>query len=108
MLSNVGETTAGKSTFLNLLLGMDVLATSVLSCTSVITTIRYGAKSCARVIFNDPGRADLHLNLDEDGLKQFRNFTFLGQDRDKDHGMQEVQLFLPSEILKVSLTKEQP
>lgn len=78
------------------------LPTSTLSCTSVITTIRYGKRRTAKIIFKDPNREDIFLDLEAGDVQQFRNFTFLEQDRDKDHGMQEVQVTVPSDLLKVS------
>ena len=38
-------------------------------------------------------------------MKKFNSYTFMGQNRDKDHGVREVQVRVPSELLKVSYTE---
>ncbi len=49
----VGEFNAGKSTFLNALLGEQVLATGVLPTTSHVGVIRYGPRAIARLTEHD-------------------------------------------------------
>jgi tetratricopeptide (TPR) repeat protein len=49
----VGEFNAGKSTFLNALLGEQVLATGVLPTTSHVGVIRYGPRAVARLTEHD-------------------------------------------------------
>jgi len=103
----IGQSTAGKSSFLNLLLNLGgFLPTSTLCCTSVITTIRYGTKRTATILFKDPGKQDDILDLEKEcDMKKFNSYTFMGQNRDKDHGVREVQVRVPSELLKVSYTE---
>lgn len=104
VLQTSGETTAGKSSFLNLLFNMDgFLPTSTLSCTSVITTIRYGEKRTARIIYMNTDKPDRQLDLEADGIEEFRKHTYLSQDRDKNHGIKEVCVTVPSDLLKVNL-----
>ncbi|XP_078655565.1 uncharacterized protein LOC144902179 [Branchiostoma floridae x Branchiostoma belcheri] len=49
-----GETSSGKSTLLNVLLGENILPSSVLSTTSVICEIKYGTKKKAVVHLRNP------------------------------------------------------
>ncbi|OPY59211.1 MAG: Bacterial dynamin-like protein [Pelotomaculum sp. PtaU1.Bin035] len=49
----LGEFKRGKTTFLNALLGADLLPTAVVPLTSIVTLIRYGEKFSAKVTFLD-------------------------------------------------------
>jgi len=70
----LGQFNRGKSTFINALLGMKTLPTSVLPLTSVPTIIEYGAKLSCRVRFLN-GKEDLAVNdcaeRIENTLRQF-------------------------------------
>lgn len=63
--------------------------------------MRYGEKRTATILFKDPTRKSVFLDLEGEGMKEFHNFTFIGQNRDTDHGIKEVQVTLPSALLKV-------
>ncbi|MCL4423892.1 MAG: dynamin family protein [Firmicutes bacterium] len=65
-LAVVGEFKRGKSTLINALLGEELLPSAVVPLTSVITSIRYGERRQARVIFLDGSTAEIplaHLEL---------------------------------------------
>ena len=98
-----GETSAGKSRALNLLLGMSLLPVHHNSCTSVITRISYAAtyrslimyRDGTRKVFSDPSRIKEELwgmiyESDESG-------------RNNVSEIQEVCIEIPCPILKVSL-----
>src|SRR5271157_6288687 len=52
-LAVVGEVNAGKSTFINALLGREVLASSCLQCTSAIVEVIHSEKEYVRVLYAD-------------------------------------------------------
>jgi GTPase Era involved in 16S rRNA processing len=70
----LGQFNRGKSTFINALLGIKTLPTSVLPLTSVPTVIEYGTKQSCRIRFLD-GKEDLVVNDSaeriESSLRQF-------------------------------------
>ncbi|MCG9969000.1 dynamin family protein [Pelotomaculum terephthalicicum JT] len=68
----LGEFKRGKTTFLNALLGEDLLPTAVVPLTSIVTLIQYGEKISVKVTFSDGGAAeatldDLPLYVTEEG-----------------------------------------
>ncbi len=48
----VGQFKRGKTTFINALLGADLLPTAVVPLTSIVTVIEYGQKVHVKVVFN--------------------------------------------------------
>lgn len=65
-LAVVGEFKRGKSTLINALLGEELLPSAVVPLTSVITSIQYGERRQARVIFLDGSTTEIplaHLEL---------------------------------------------
>lgn len=48
-------------------------------------------------------KPDRQLDLEADGIEEFRKHTYLSQDRDKNHGIKEVCVTVPSDLLKVNL-----
>lgn len=63
-----GETSSGKSTFINAYLGKEILPVDVLSCTSAIVEIRYGEKILLKATYAD----DREILLDEeDEIRKF-------------------------------------
>ncbi|WP_173275787.1 dynamin family protein [Paenibacillus sp. NEAU-GSW1] len=55
----VGEFSSGKSTFINALLGTDVLPTAITPCTALLTRIAYGTEQNIRIIKRDGGEERL-------------------------------------------------
>lgn len=55
-LAVVGEFNAGKSTFLNALLGQDVAPTGILPTTATLHYVRYAPDPLARILLEDPDR----------------------------------------------------
>ncbi|XP_060586723.1 uncharacterized protein LOC132742365 [Ruditapes philippinarum] len=99
-----GETSAGKSSFLNLLLGSEFLPTYTCSCTSFITTLRYGPQKEARIIYGGPkSKVDVIKNLDKEGMERLYEITFMKEKEREAHNVKEVQVYLPQELLKCGI-----
>ncbi|XP_052780399.1 uncharacterized protein LOC128217341 isoform X2 [Mya arenaria] len=92
-----GETSSGKSSFLNLLLGIEVLPTNTLSCTSIITTIRYGKKQEFKINYKNG------LQYSTDKIEEFQKIAFPKENRDEDHGIQEAEVYITTDILKCGI-----
>ncbi|XP_019623236.1 PREDICTED: uncharacterized protein LOC109469219 isoform X2 [Branchiostoma belcheri] len=98
-----GETSSGKSSLINLLLGEDLLPSAHLSSTSVICKIRYGEKKRAVINYAD-GRQET-LSVPEGG--DAGTFTSLlhthlhkKSDREKRSQYRDVEIFFPLKFLK--------
>jgi len=61
-LTVVGQFKRGKTTFLNALLGAEVLPVAILPLTSVVTMLRYGQQPGAEVVFQSGIRSTIPLN----------------------------------------------
>ncbi|XP_052780092.1 uncharacterized protein LOC128217184 isoform X2 [Mya arenaria] len=94
-----GETSSGKSSFLNLLLGMEILPTNTLPCTTIITTIRYGPTPLFRIVYTDADKED----YETEDLEEFKIIAFPKENREKDHGVQEAKVYMPIDFLKGGL-----
>ena len=89
----LGQFKRGKSTFINALLGENILPTAIVPLTSVVTILRYGPKLKIEVRYLDDRResvnlADLPAYITERGNPQNKK------------GVKEVIVFYPSEYLK--------
>lgn len=98
-----GETSAGKSSVLNLLFEDDVLPVHTKSSTSVITIVRYDRKAHARIVYktDEPERI---FDLDDEGMKELHAVAFMeNADERENHNIKEVQVYLPLALLKSGL-----
>ncbi len=89
----VGQFKRGKTTFINALLGDNILPTAVVPLTSIVTVIEYGTETEVTVIFNDGNRKqvpvqDLPYYVTEKGNPHNEKDVF------------EVIIKYPSEYLK--------
>ncbi len=75
----VGTFKNGKSTFINALLGEDILPTRVLPCTAVINEIKYGQEKRAVLHFRDPLPEQLLSCIPEPTMKHMQ-----------EHGMKNI------------------
>ena len=57
----VGQFKRGKTTFINALLGQDLLPTSIIPLTSIITVIKYGEKLNAVAFMNDSSKKEIPI-----------------------------------------------
>ena len=96
-----GETSSGKSSLLNLLLGKEILPHRLLSCTSVICKLRYGPKLHARVVKDDDTVKDVPLDPDANPMQQLSRYIFKEDQRDDKLPYKSVEIGLPLDILKV-------
>lgn len=106
-----GESSAGKSSLLNLLLGESILPSHMLPCTSCITIIRYSIRRCAKILFKD-GTIETIDQLDLEGLQRLQSRAYFSKDasqadvyekRKKAHDISEIQIYLPLTMLESGL-----
>ena len=97
-----GETSSGKSSLLNLLLGKEILPHRLLSCTSVICKLRYGPKLHARVVKDDDTVQDVPLDPDANPMQQLSRYIFKEDQREDKLPYKSVEIGLPLDILKVN------
>ena len=96
-LSSTGETSAGKSSLINLLLNEQVLPTGVLQNTLTICEISYGAKQEAVIHFGNKEKTSLRLgDIKSDTLKQY----IQKPTNDKDW-CEKIEIKTPNSLLKV-------
>lgn len=88
-----GSFSAGKSSLINCLLDREFLPTSPLPCTQVLTTITYGEKPCATVLYND----DSVQVIDDLALLSKRECPEL-------KNAKELLVMLPHELLRNGLS----
>jgi len=89
----MGQFKRGKSTFINALLGHEIVPTAIVPLTSVVTILRYGEKAKGVVHY-------LNNNREEISLSDINNFvTEKGNPQNK-RGVKCVEAFYPSDYLK--------
>lgn len=104
-----GETGAGKSSFINLLLGEDILPCSVLSNTNVICEIGYGEEAFALIHPRDESRSpEQILCSEEDGMQNFidelsKKIQKTESEDSRQNVYKKAEIYLPQDILKVSV-----
>jgi GTP-binding protein EngB required for normal cell division len=69
----LGQFKRGKTTFLNALLGEDLLPAGVLPLTAVLTLIRHGSHRQIRVVFNNDQRREIQANELADFIAEQKN-----------------------------------
>lgn len=89
----LGQFKRGKSTFINALLGEEILPTGVLPLTAIITRISFAEQKKTVVFFLDGNKKDIKTSE----LSQYVTETANPQNK---KGVKEVHLFYPSELLK--------
>jgi len=86
----IGQFSSGKSTFLNALLGRDVLPTGITPVTSKVNFINYGDEYKIEVTYNS-------------GMKEFHGVEYLSKFTDQRESLQDIKylsLFAPVEMLR--------
>ena len=100
-----GETSAGKSSMLNLFLGEELLPFSVLSTTSTICELKYGKKRQIKIHYKEAGKEPKIKDLDESSpyIDQISEFVHVKSPtlREKASDYSKVELFWPQKLLQV-------
>ncbi|CAH1238236.1 CSK [Branchiostoma lanceolatum] len=103
-----GETSSGKSSLLNLILGEEMLPTSTLSTTSIICELRYGEQRRAKVFTWDDHEIDVPLedsSSDQRSLEKLSGFIHQKGDRDQEtFPYKRAEIYLPLDFLKEGIT----
>lgn len=108
ILFSLGETSAGKSSVINLILGEEILPNAVLSTTSTIFELKYGEKPmiCLHFKDNDGSRDPMYYKLTgpkETYEQQITNLVGHKKDRGKGSPYKKVELFWPHPLFQVIL-----
>lgn len=106
-MSISGETSAGKSSMLNLILGEELLPFSVLSTTSTICELKYGKRRQIKIHYKEAGKAPKIKYLDESSpyVDQISEFVHVKSAtlREKASDYSKVELFWPQKLLQVRI-----
>ncbi|WP_168190064.1 dynamin family protein [Caloramator sp. E03] len=93
IISVVGQFKRGKTTFINKVLGDDILPVAIIPITSVVTRLQYSPTSCAKVIFKNGEEKEVPLD----------NLSIYISEQENPNNQKEVEyvkIFYPSSILK--------
>jgi len=96
----VGEFKRGKSTFINALLGLEVLPSDVLPCTATLNRVTYGTKPLVKVVFEakegEPERTvEIGINQLEDYVTKLTN-----QSKSTAANVKEAIVYYPAPYLQ--------
>lgn len=97
-LAVLGEFSAGKSTFINRLIGKDILPTGFIPVTSAITVLVYGEEEKIEVLFE--GDNDYFITKVFMGYEKLQNYQKTQQKDDGILRVKEITVFVNNEILK--------
>ncbi|NLI83763.1 MAG: hypothetical protein GX443_19085 [Deltaproteobacteria bacterium] len=89
----LGQFKRGKSTFINALLGKDILPTAIVPLTSVVTILRYGPELRVEVQYQDDRRETV-------ALSQIASLITERENPKNVKGVKEVIVYYPSPYLK--------
>ena len=89
----VGQFKRGKTTFINALLGQDLLPTSIIPLTSIITVIKYGEKLNAVAFMNDSSKKEIPI-------KDIQLYVTEKHNPKNEKGVSRVEISFPSTYLK--------
>ena len=101
--SSSGETSAGKSSLINLILGEEILPSGTLSTTSTIFELKYDKTPMVVIHFKD-SREPLHYKLvgsKESFLEQITNLVTQENDRGRVSTFRKIELFWPHPLFQV-------
>lgn len=89
----LGEFKRGKSTFINSLLGKDILPTAIIPLTSIVTKIRFGKELVAIVYFQDNKQEEI-------GLEEIENYITEKGNPVNEKKVEYLEIFYPSTFLE--------
>ncbi len=92
-LAVLGQFKRGKTTFINALLGEDILPTGILPLTSIITLIRFGEIKKAEVVFLDKRQCTVDTT-------ELRQYVSENKNENNEKKVHHVELMYPSSFLK--------
>ena len=103
-----GETSAGKSSIINLILGEDLLPYSTLSTTSTICELKYAEKPGIKIHFKDSASESgepIYQELGQSSRtykEEIEPFLNVKNERDKGSPYKMIELFWPHPLFKVT------
>ncbi len=108
VLFSLGETSAGKSSVINLILGEEILPNAVLSTTATIFELKYGEKPMIGLHFksNEGSRDPMYYELTgskETYEQQITNLAGQKKGRGKVSPYKKVEIFWPHPLFQVIL-----
>ncbi|MEJ2656058.1 MAG: dynamin family protein [Desulfobacterales bacterium] len=89
----MGQFKRGKSSFINALIGAEILPTSIIPLTSIVTILQYGEESKAIVRYLDETEEEVHLT-------DIPKFVTEKQNPKNKLRVKEVEILYPSDYLK--------
>ena len=89
----MGQFKRGKSTFINALIGAEILPTSIIPLTSIVTILRYGQKAKAMVRYLDEKEEEIDL-------PDIPKFVTEKRNPKNKLRVKEVEILFPSDYLK--------
>jgi len=89
----LGQFKRGKSTFINALLGANILPTAIVPLTSVVTILRFGPELKVEVRFLNESQVDIDLS-------ELPAFITERENPENRKGVKEVTVYYPSEYLR--------
>ncbi len=89
----MGQFKRGKSTFINALIGAEIMPTAIVPLTSVVTILRYGDEAKATVLYLDGKNQDIPLS-------EIPKFVTEKENPKNILKVKEVEIFYPSTYLK--------
>ncbi len=99
-LAVLGQFKRGKSTFINALLGEEILPTAVIPLTALPTFIEYGTERRATVLFDEPGRDPVSTTGTAEEIGRFiAAFVTEKENPQNRLGVSQVQLTHPAPLL---------
>jgi tRNA U34 5-carboxymethylaminomethyl modifying GTPase MnmE/TrmE len=102
-LAVLGQFKRGKSTFINALLGENILPTAVLPLTAIPTFLRFGPRPQARIFFEEEKEEQWEGDAPQE-LTDFlaRFVTEVGNPENR-KGVSQVEVFYPSSLLRAGV-----
>jgi len=103
-LAVLGQFKRGKSTFLNALLGKEILPTSVIPLTAIPTFVRWDPSLKTRIVYQDDRPPEEFEAADEGELGDFLSRFVTEESNPENHlGVLQAEVFHPAKILEKGL-----